>query len=483
MWSKKDQTICIRYKTDENSFELNPEYPAINTPIEFRKPFVISVTLPHFGVLHGGRLEEVRFKILQAGELERWIISDYGKITIRTEKPKDWQRFLNSNFLQFVGLITAALVGQKQEDFLWVEQSNNGNVWIFGIVWSNEYWEGMLVERKRLDTLPTDYFLTAERDKKEHATELFLLLKSKEEGLGLPDSFPFCSDGLILNLLRHRQLTIKVHPSELWFLLFPIDHFCRFQYGQFSSYKEVEWIVTSKSFIQNTYERFQIQKELSDIEKLLKHSVVIINTYPYFDSLPEAREKCREGTAFVVEILNHFQDIEFDTEEGLEVLSLHWYLNPTKDKIFQLLRDDDIWYFFADFHVKNGMWQLGLGPSDSTSIEFSLNSLKEDDLKHIRLMRVFHCHSVFDPYDSTGEASITRLLLDAGALRVEGSMMDEDYFDYLCSLLYLFCHGEGLQFILMGQCLEKGINFSDTLKRVNNFLKSCNWEIIPQTGC
>ncbi len=464
----------VQYKIDKITFELKPE---TSVPIAFEEPIVVSVTLPNN--------RKVSFRIQKIIEAECWITSDYGKICIKTEKLKDWERFLSYNFMQVVGLCTTALITKGKEDFLWIEPSNNNKVWILGVVWNNNHWDGMLVERERKPFIfknNKDYFFTLNnRDKK--AKQIFNLLQDKKKGLGLPNDFPFFSKNSTISkeMFEFRRFTIKVHPNEVWFFVFPFDHFCRLKYGHFSLYRgfNVEWILTlEKSFIQNTYERLQIQRELSDVCRFLKHSVIILNTYPYEE---EVQKKVDEGMKLIKKIINYLQNIEFDTEEGSEVLSLQWYLNPTEDKIKDMLKDENIWYFLADFHVENGVWQIGKEKNNPTSIDLHLKFLKQGDLKHIRLLRIYNCRSVLGPdFNPNWGASIVSSLLNAGAFRVEGSIIDADLLDYLCSLLFMFCHQEGLQLILIGKCLENGINFSDIKKEVNEFLKSCNWETIPE---
>jgi len=486
-----DRVNDIQYKIDQDTFELNS---IGNNIIRFDEPFSISVILlPGHNIVQRINSSQIRFNIQQfdRNKLECWIVSEVGRIRIKTYEPEDWQMFLCANFLQVVGLIVATLVNNGEEDFLWVEPKDDKKIWILGVVWNenDKCWEGMLLARERMPTLFEDhlnYFLEGDH-RDEDAKLLFSLLQDKESGLGLPNTFPFFSGSLMKleKQLKFRQLTIKIHPNEMWFLVFPFDHFCRFRYGRFGFYyeegvdKNIEWILKQKkSFIQNIYERLKMQNELSDARTFLKHSVIILNTYHHYNK--EIKEKVAEGMSLVQEILGYLENIEFDTEEGSEVLSIKYYLNPSKCQIRQLLNDPDIGYLFAGFHVDSGgVWQLGQSSKDSALIEFPLDFLKKGDLQHIRLMRIFHCNSLLDPYsDPKSEGSIVVSLLNAGALRVEGSITKADFLNYLCSLLFLFCSGSGVQLILMGKCFEKCVDFFDIMKRVNLFLESCNWKTI-----
>lgn len=547
-----NQKAFLQYRIDPETFQIKTDK---EPHIDLQETLQVSVILPSCPDLLGaGYPDEVKFRIQQNGELETEIISDKGKIIIESEQPNQWQEFLSPNlFLHVVGLITTALVESK-EDFLWIEPSQGEDVWVLGLACNNNgHWKGKLAKRERY-ILPEDLknFFDVDKNwgnRKELATRLFQVFKE-----WLSDGFPFCSD---LSASEHRQLTVKVHPEETWFLLFPLSHFCKFQqHGRFTWYEDTEWIVTSKSFAQNAYERLQIQSELSDVEKFLKHSVVILNNYWWKN--PEVWKKANKGIDLLREILSCFQNIELDTGK----VSLHWYLNPPKDIIIQYLNNPNIWYFFADFHAggylfsvdikfksnlndddisedlrqvfkdegyllsqgatvgvkeenrmwiiadkkdgreytvinkegslnvyaEMGVWQLSKVEraswdpnlfNNNSSIIDPLDDLKGINLSHIRLMRIFHCYSVFDPdYGEPADThSIVRFLLNAGAKRVEGGMGIEDYFDYLCSLLVLFCAPQGLKLILMGKCFERCIDFNKIMERADNFLKSCNWKI------
>ena len=209
-----------------------------------------------------------------------------------------------------------------------------------------------------------------------------------------------------------------------------------------------------------------------------------MNTYRHFENDPSLREKCLIGTNLIKDALSLLQDVNIDDE----VFSLRWYINPTKDKIYSELLNLNTRYFFADFHVKGEKWQTGVGKTASwenitisdnlEQFEVGIDFLEKESLSHIRLMRIFHCHSVAIANALHIRPTIVPKLLVAGALRVEGSIMEENYLDYLCSLINLFFHSQGLIPIIMGKCFEKGIDFNSIMIKINNFLKSCNWNEI-----
>lgn len=474
----------FQYQIDENTFELKS---STNTLVNIDMPFYISVKLPGISeISHKIKSREVEFCIENINENEYWIISKYEHIYIKTGKSKDLQRFMISNISQMVGLISATLISVNNEDFLWIEPSNEQNVWIIGTFWNSDkkYWDCMLEEctkprQTELDLSFWSYNVNKENKQKQFARALFNSLTDKK-CIGLPDDFLYFSECTISSQSKNRRLTIKVNPSELWFLFFPIDYFCQFGYGMLSLYKEVEWIFTpQKSYFQNIHERLLIKNELKNIYKFLKHSIVILNTYPEFDNEPKLKHKWRKGTNLVIKILSLLQDIDIDDK----AVSLRWYYNPSKNIVITEILDLSTFYFFGNFHTINRVWQQGeeIKPLDKNgkcltkTIEL-VDILKDKSLSHIRLMRIFHCHSIMFPDSLFINPSIVPSLLNAGAWRVEGSIMEESYLDYLCSLLYVFCDPDGLRFILMAKCLEKLLDFNDIMAEVNEFVSLCNWD-------
>jgi len=465
-----------------NSFILIPESYQIKIESNISTPqqdfFDGVVILPSTSFFQN---KEVNFQVRLIKNMNVLISYENGKdIYIATEKTDNWKEFLTSHFLDVIGLITTFVVEPEGENILWIEPYDDESVWILGIVNKMNYWQGMLVKRARPE-LGSDYYLSGSYDRRHQAREL---LTKFETWLGT--EFPFCFD---VSKSERQLFTAKVNPNETWFLLFPLSHFCQFEFSYFRLFNEPEWIVSGKSFIQNTCERLQLQKELSVIENFLKHSVIIINNYSHWES--KTIKRAQEGINMIKDVLVHFNDIDFQNDAPI---SLRWYINPTHNEILNELLNPDTWYFFADFHVNNGVWQIGEGQRCSwfNSVSINQTETKENrqlfnldrkwDLSHHRLMRVFHCESVFNPYEIDGVPadahSIVRLLLKAGAKRVEGGMTIESFFDYLCSLFDLLCCDQGLGPILEGKCLEAGISFGGQIEKINNYLISCDRDII-----
>ena len=409
------------------------------------------------------------------------------EISLSSAQPNDWRRFLASHFEQLIDIVASIVLFQEdEEDLLLVGQSAPGSVWVLYLEQVlNGNWHGQLVERRRPEQIDITYSLTSTGQQREYADQLF-----KQFTSWLPEN-----SLLVRNRprLQPKPFTAKVHPSELWFLRFPLSLFCHLQYGAFAAFEGVEWIVTEKTFVRYRDEGKRIRQELSDVQKLLGNSVVVVNTYREHES----NKLCREGTELIIKILSLLKEVQVGPIE----VSLRWYLNPSIDEVEHLLLDPETAYFFADFEASSGQWEPGEGEHLSWYDHKPIHPAKifpapvcrrfpsEDlncSLSHIRLMRVFHCNSIFNPYAASADSrepadrhSIVRRLLERGAQRVEGGMTEESYLDFLCSLLNLFCRGQ-LFFILQWKCMERGVDFRQIIGSANGFLNVCHWDPIPE---
>jgi hypothetical protein len=467
-----------RYIVQPNTFELHPGKVAI----ELEKPFRVTVILPENPAIFKEGERELSFWVQGDYKKGHRVVFDSGEIHIKTEKPNDWQRFLETNFSQLIGLFVAARVCIGQEDFIWVEPSGEETVWFLGMQWDickdKKIGCGMLVERRRPHQVHLDvsFWFIDKKDKqleKKFANQLFALIRD-ENGLNLPGDFPFCRQlKLTCGLPDPRQLTIKLHSSQLWFLLFPFEYFRMFvEYDSFCIYRGIEWVITDdKSYIQNLCEQEMIRSELNNLKNSLKYSVIILNTYQSFEKEEDISKKVKEGTSLVIEILDLLQNVNAGGEE----LSIRWYLNPTFDVVFSELLNQNTRYFFANFHTEDGEW---ITPEGERSFGHSFFEKKEKStLAHIRLMKLFHCDSVARIDSLQTRPSIVSLLIEAGALRVEGGIGGEDYIDYLCSLLFLFKQSRGLSFIIKVKCYEIGKDIVSLTENIGIFLVSCGWPL------
>jgi len=401
------------------------------------------------------------------------------------EEPSAWEGFLRSHLERFIDLVSMKIwFATEFEDALCVEVDSSDAVWILSLVTRDQQLvEGRLLRRPKPQTPSPSFLLQGTGEQRQDVERLYADFR---HWLGPGFSMRGAVSG------TQKSLAIRVPHQALWFLRFPISLFCHWGYDEFSRYKGVEWIVSGKSFLQNASEHEIVRKELLDVIALIEHSVIVINTYQKHDSIP-----WRTGTDLLLEILSCFNKIEFQGR----IISLKWYCNPTAQQVKELLLDPDTVYFFADFEASGGSWVVGDGgysswESDPSSASVAqVHSIQnsacvfwagcQGRLRHIRLMRVFHCNSIFNAFKAASNEqepadkdSIAGTLLNLGAQRVEGGMNEESYYDYLCALLYLLCEAEHLRFILKVKCMERGIDFNGLWGRANDFLAFCGHDPI-----
>ena len=398
-------------------------------------------------------------------------------ITLQFEHLSFFQEFLGQCLSRFIDLIVAYSLGNVSEDLLWVEERDEKSVWIGGLVNQPHIASGMIVVRNRIVDLGLDYYIDPSSDKHAHAKKLFKFLRDAGMGLGLPERFPVVSKPKMADAKTNSHLCVKIHPSEIWFLAFPLEHFCQYNLGGFTSYRNVEWILSKKSFSRNAFERTLIHNELQNVKEFFKHSLILVNTYSHFHSDPKQSALTTRGIRLLSQILKLLQDVEFFIGEDLQTLSIRWFLNPPKEKVEEILHDQEVYYLFADFHTEEGKWVVEGPEQAGIQNSIPLSCLQNGALEHFRLMRVFHCHSARDPYDTISTPSIINQLLEAGAIRVEGSIMKERFVDYVCSLLFTMNHQYGLRPILKAKCIEKSMNFNTLETEIKSFLTECDWKI------
>jgi len=410
------------------------------------------------------------------------ISSSFGRMEIALESEEQWLRFVNGKLAGLAELLASTVYGEDQEDLLWVEKSDGDLFWIFGLLHTDRGWTGVLVERRDPETKnESSLFFGAhdENERKREAGDLFELLE--ETLAGEEDSEEFCllTRKPYLDNTPKRELTIKLHRDALWFRFFPIDYFCASvcsNYGTLHRYWRVHWIVTEGSFPANTVQRRLLQSELSNLCTFLRHSIVILNVYPMVWRA-KLLERAKRGTDLVGEVLSLFENVDITTDGNQETLSLKWYVDPGKEQVCQLLRDPNTRYVFGDFHVESkeeeDVWVIP-GTKEGRGSEFiNVSDFKDKDLSHIRLMKLFHCRSVYDFYESEKQKSIVDKLLCAGAQRVEGSIVDAPYLPHVCSLLRILTSEEGYGLVSMGQCLAREVDYFKLKQRVDEFIAEC----------
>ena len=231
-------------------------------------------------------------------------------------------------------------------------------------------------------------------------------------------------------------------------------------------------------------ERLNLRRDFTFLPNILNHSVVIINTYNHHlnHSDNTIKEDCEEGTGLLIKILSLLQDIWINDRP----YSMRWYLNPSKQEIFQEFSNPNTRYVFCDFHVTDGKWQFGQGEnlsytgSDDNGEDYNyencdiVDELTHTPLKHIKLLRAYHCGSIHDPYEfnqpPADHSTIVRKYLNAGVQRVEGCLTKDSYFSFLCTTLKFFLDSQGLRFPIYGKMLNNPGEFDNLIINVQNYL-------------
>jgi hypothetical protein len=470
----------IRCDLDLASYEM-----AIGAPLVFGHTSA-SITVRLLNLWSGFEHvpETSTIQIHLKNDLDCFIQVEDISISIFCNQRVSWSSFLECNIRQLIELLMTRILFRGEDDILWIEPSGADEVWILYLNQiGRRVWKSQLARLLRPGYIDTSFTLMNTGEQRENLTAVFEDFKN-----WLPKDFLRASE----DHGNDKLLSVKVHPDQLWFLRFPVSAFCQLKYEGLAAYSDVEWIVTHKGFLQTSRERIQMREDLSDPANFLKYGVIVVNTYREHSE----NKICSEGTELVIDICSILQDIDFDIEN----ISLRWYLNPSALQINQILLDKETLYFFADFEASSGEWETGHGqysawnsshkaqPSVFPAQEIRQESIPQysnRSLSHIRLMRVFHCNSIFDPHRAfldrrqpADNNSIVRRLLDAGAERVEGGLTMENYCDYLCSLIDLLCRSNQFKFILSMKCLELGVDLSRLYTRINNFLNVCQRESI-----
>jgi hypothetical protein len=334
--------------------------------------------------------------------------------------------------------------------FLWLG-TDRSSLWLLCVTRHDSLWEGQAIERPYVDfldvrTAPSAIREFRRRPNREQAKRVLEFLRDKTQGLGLSRTFPLFTEAEAVIAGQERRLTVKLEPGCEWFVLVPIEYLATSRLNRPVAW-HVEWIATAKTFVRNLQERNQIANEISDLPIFLRHAVVILNTYRIagFD------ERLIRATERVSTLLSLLKNVNVQIGGQIESFSLRAFLNPTATEIGAILHDPSTWFVLADFHVENGTWQLG-----DEHGEFPVKSLASDSLRHVRLLRIFHCNSMLDHAGGTGfQDSIVSVLLRAGAMRVEGSPFVENYIVFLRQLVRFIVNHPSLRVVLLGQSMAQ----------------------------
>lgn len=261
------------------------------------------------------------------------------------------------------------------------------------------------------------------------------------------------------------KLVVRLDAESRWFLKFPLSAFQQLGIGFLARFRGVEWLVSGKTYVEHYRQRAALRAELSDLERFLSGSVIFLNFYAGF----AAFEECVRATAAVIPLLRLLSSLRIG--DGTRRLNLRWFCNPSAQTVRELLLASTTHYVFANFEASTGKWQTSDGPATSWDrpdepcpgfIEWLDPNTEHFDLRHVRLLRVFHCNSVFDPFscnEPSGDGTIVKALLEAGAWRVEGGMTKETYLDFLSCLASMLAGGEALLLLLQLKALENGVDW------------------------
>lgn len=378
--------------------------------------------------------------------------------------------FLESQFSGILdAMLSQLLVPDRAGDALFVDPARSGGIWLTAISRLGATAAALSVGRvPRATRIDLGYTFLRTGEQKREAQDLFY-----EFQRWLPDHFRI---GGVGSARQRGVLAVKVHPTELWFLRYPLSLFCQFGFGEFAQYESVHWIATGRSLTETAVNRQQAEGEMSDTVTFLHGLVVVINTYQQHLSAGDG-PLVKDATDLVLELLKLFRKVNYPPR----TLSLRWFLNPSIEELRRTLLDTQTRFLYADFEASAGEWELGdswrspvqIQPDGKrpTAVIFDFAGL-EGRLSHIRLMRVFHCNSVFDPGDHSGaqpadHTSIVGRLLSCGVQFVEGGMTVETYADFLCTLIELFFRRSDFRLILQMSDLEGQCDLAALVARAN----------------
>jgi hypothetical protein len=391
------------------------------------------------------------------GEPDGYLVHIYGS-------QSDFDKFAAEPVVQ--DLLATSQSVQGCGDLLYVTQIKEGKVLV--VFLRNHQSLNSLVQTSLHVPIVPDVGWSFFGDSDDQYHQILTAYKSFRSWIG-KESLMLCS----LEDESERTLTVKLNESSLWLARFPLSLFVQLHIGEFNRYRNVEWIVSNKTFSQHFYEKNVIGEELSDITTFLSKTVIILNTY----SEHYCETKLSHATQSIVELLCVLRDVSVTDCDS--PLHLRWYLNPSGQEIRQIFANVNTQYIFANFEASSSVWETGEGTrlawNEQSPIKAFRQRVEVDcELSHVRLLRVFHCNSAFDAYDDeiapASENTIVRKLLDSGAWRVEGGMTQELYSDYLKSLEALFFENAALEFVIRLKSIEYGLDSTQIRKGIRQAL-------------
>ena len=443
------------------------------TTTERQKSGDLTVNPDAFGIT--GRDTELNYRVEQI-DTERYVFS-HAEMCLLVRASSE---FISPMFDWLVDVFLSKILTSSQSDVMLLRQNGPATVLLAEITrHGDREWVANLTEHERVDDLEDSFTLSAGVEQR-HAVEQSFTRYCEWARPADPAAR--------VGAEAKGQLIVKVDPSELWFLKFPIAMFCHLGLGAFSRYETVQTIVTDRTVTQVCAMSRKVETELTSVETFLNGVYVVINTY---EAHLKSFAELRDYTELVIEIMKALSDLAFSTGR----LTLRWSLNPGIDELREILLSSTTRFVFANFEADEGTWELGDGPHDCWRCltqtcdqhvdphqgrDFSLLDLA-GQLGHLSLLRVFHCNSIYDPYKASCPAdagTIARDLLLTEAWFVEGSFTKERYVDHICSLLRLLLGRSDLQAILKAKSRIKKADFYTWVDRANDILKVRNYQLI-----
>jgi hypothetical protein len=367
------------------------------------------------------------------------------------------------------------VVGDEAELML-VHPSSSGGVWLCGMCRNGNEWLCNAVDTDRPPSISTSYALPENPEQFQDLTETHRAFMNFAEVVLVPTT----------SRKSPCLLRVKVHPNERWFLRFPLGIFSKFHLEGFEHYSACQWIVTERTISAVAASQSATEREMANTVAFLAGAHIVLNTYRAHASARESAS-IEAGFDMLIQLLSQFQDIPVLNQR----LSLKWTMNPLPDQLFSTLTSSDTRFLFADFEAAGGIWTIGDGPHrcyaacdhvqrPASDLGFGLCRV-QGKLGHIRLMRVFHCNSLYDPYrvgsEPAADETIAAALLATNAFFVEGSVTAEPVIDFICTMLNLLLGRSDLRAILFAKSLKGECDVSGLIARANELL--CKRGFLP----
>jgi hypothetical protein len=253
---------------------------------------------------------------------------------------------------------------------------------------------------------------------------------------------------------ERRQLLVKLDESQLWFMRFPFTSYIHLKLGEFANYTNVSWIVTDRSFTEVVEDHLALKSLFRAAPEMLQGALIVVNRYAAHFHSPVFGKDVRNAVELLLALLRQFENVWYDNAQ----YSLRCLVDPSSDQLSRALLDPQTRLVMAAFEAGDGSWQLGdymgedIPPSRPSFFDLAPFRGK---LPHVQLLRIFHCNSVFQPYNGGEPAdshSIARQLLATDAEVVEGGITEESPFDFFNAVLQLIYKSD-LYYILESRSL------------------------------